>query len=176
MSKSIKRKRGGTSEATVAYGSPWAILAILAVAAALGAGFWAARRSRPASSTPVIPLVVAPASLKATNEVAVSVMRGAEAIMVTVELDFGAKIPSVAEALREIERRYEPKEGKERTFSIIEAFGEPADGKLKLSMRVSTEKQGKGWLIFRRTGQNTDLAVKCYTQINLNPPEHHRWN
>src|SRR5688572_18207726 len=37
-----------------------------------------------------------------TNEVA-------QAIMVTVELDFGGKPPSIKDALKEIERSYEPK-------------------------------------------------------------------
>lgn len=90
---------------------------------------------------------------KTTNEVAKISLHAAEAVMVTVELDFGATIPSVAEAMLEIERRYEPKDGSGRTFAIIEAFGEPDHGKLRLSMRVSTEKEGGGSLVFRRTGE-----------------------
>jgi hypothetical protein len=79
----------------------------------------------------------------------------AQAIMVTVELDFGAKPPSLAQALREIERRYEPDDGQGRTFAIIEAYGEPTtDGKLHISMHVSAEKPGLGALVFRRTGEN----------------------
>ena len=75
--------------------------------------------------------------------------------MVTVELDFGAKPPSIAQALREIERRYEPDDGQGRTFAIIDAYGEPTpDGKLHISMHVSTEKPGVGALVFRRTGEN----------------------
>jgi len=63
------------------------------------------------------------------------------AVMVTVELDFGAKPPSIAQALHEIERRYEPDDGQGRTFAIIEAYGEPTtDGKLHISMHVSAEK------------------------------------
>lgn len=153
MSKRTKQKQAGTSQKKSFSGFPVAVLVILAVAVAGGGAFRAVRRSPPASPSSVVPVAVVPAASKPTNEVPVSVMRGAEAVMVTVELDFGPKIPLVAEALREIERRYEPKEGTERTFAIIEAFGEPAGGKLKLSMRVSTEKQGKGWLIFRRTGE-----------------------
>jgi hypothetical protein len=79
----------------------------------------------------------------------------AQAIMVTVELDFGAKPPSIAEALREVERRYEPDDGQGRTFAIIEAYGEPTtNGKLHISMHVSAEKPGVGALIFRRTGES----------------------
>ena len=79
----------------------------------------------------------------------------AQAMMVTVELDFGAKPPSIAQALHEIERRYEPDDGQGRTFAIIEAYGEPTtDGKLHISMHVSAEKPGIGTLVFRRTGES----------------------
>ena len=78
----------------------------------------------------------------------------AQAVMVTVDLDFGKKLPSIAEALRDVERRYEPEDGVGRTFSIIEAFGEPTpEGKLRVSMKVSTEKPGIGALVFKRTGE-----------------------
>src|SRR2546426_9052789 len=45
------------------------------------------------------------------------VMEVARAVMVTVELDFGTPMPSVADALRQIERRYEPDDGHDRTFA-----------------------------------------------------------
>src|SRR2546422_10575172 len=65
-------------------------------------------------------------------------MRAGEALMVTVELDFGPKIPKIPEALNQIERRYVPDDGKGRTFAILDAYGEPtADHKLHLSMHVS---------------------------------------
>jgi hypothetical protein len=81
-------------------------------------------------------------------------MEVAQAIMVTVELDFGSPPPTIAEALKQIERHYEPADGKGRTFAILDAYGEPmADGKLHISMHVSTEKLGVGALIFRRTGE-----------------------
>ncbi|MGA2222294.1 MAG: hypothetical protein ABSH21_11085 [Verrucomicrobiia bacterium] len=80
-------------------------------------------------------------------------MEVAQSVMVTVELDFGAKPPSIAQALREIERRYQPDDGQGRTFAILDAYGEPTtDGKLHISMHVSTEKPGLGALVFRRTG------------------------
>jgi len=78
----------------------------------------------------------------------------AQAVMVTVELDFGAKMPSIAAALLDIERHYQPDDGKGRTFAILDAYGEPPPtGKLHMSMHVSTEKPGLGSLIFKRTGE-----------------------
>ena len=74
--------------------------------------------------------------------------------MVTVELDFGPKIPKIPEALNQIERRYVPDDGKGRTFAILDAYGEPtADHKLHLSMHVSAEKPGMASFTFRRTGE-----------------------
>jgi len=73
--------------------------------------------------------------------------------MVTAELDFGPKIPTIAEALRQVERRYQPDDGQGRTFAVLDAYGEPTpDGKLHISMHVSSEKPGGGQLIFKRTG------------------------
>lgn len=75
----------------------------------------------------------------------------AQAVMVTVELDFGGKPPSIKDALREIERHCQPDDGVGRTFSILEAYGEStADQKLHMSMHVSAEKPGLGTLIFRK--------------------------
>jgi len=86
-------------------------------------------------------------------EAAGGTMEVAEAVMVTVELDFGLKIPSIAEALRAVDRQYQPADGQGRTFAILDAYGEPtADGKLHISMHVSSEKPGRGALVFRRTG------------------------
>ncbi|MSU57783.1 MAG: hypothetical protein EXS35_06305 [Pedosphaera sp.] len=78
-----------------------------------------------------------------------------EAVMVTVELDFGTRVPGIAEALRDVERQHTPDDGKGRVFAILDAYGGPsADGKkLHLSMHVSTEKPGVGRLVFRRTGE-----------------------
>jgi hypothetical protein len=91
------------------------------------------------------------ASAQETNLPTIEV---AQAVMVTVELSFGKSPPSIADALRDIERRYEPEDGRGRTFAILDAYGEPtADGKLHISMHVSTEKPGIGSLVFRRTGE-----------------------
>jgi len=78
-----------------------------------------------------------------------------QAIMVTVELDFGPHVPTIAEALRDVERRHQPDDQNGRVFAILDAYGEPtADGKkLHISMHVSTEKPGVGTLVFRRTGE-----------------------
>jgi len=78
----------------------------------------------------------------------------AQAVIVTVELDFGGQIPAIAEAIQQIERGYEPDDGVGRTFAILDAYGEPTpDGKLHMSMHVSSEKPGKGTLKFKRTGE-----------------------
>ena len=99
-----------------------------------------------------------------------------QAVMVTVELDFGPTIPSIAEALREVERRYKPDDGRGRTFAILDAYGEPtATGKLHMSMHVSSEKPGVGALVFRRTGEvlwqsriiTTNPAASSFTGKNL---------
>jgi hypothetical protein len=82
-------------------------------------------------------------------------MTVAQAVMVTVELDFGGPPPAIGDAIRQIERGYEPDDGVGRTFAILDAYGEPtADGrKLHMSMHVSSEKPGKGTLKFKRTGE-----------------------
>ncbi len=81
-------------------------------------------------------------------------MNVAQAVMVTVELDFGGQIPTIAEAIRQIERGYAPEDGAGRTFAILDAYGEPApSGKLHMSMHVSSEKPGMGTLKFKRTGE-----------------------
>jgi len=78
----------------------------------------------------------------------------AQAVMATVELDFGGTVPTVAAALLDIERRYQPDDGKGRTFAILDAYGEGTwTGKLHVSMHVSAEKPGIGSLIFKRTGE-----------------------
>jgi len=81
-------------------------------------------------------------------------MEVAKAVMVTVELDFGSQVPSIAEALTQIERRYQPDDGQGRTFAVLDAYGERTpEGKLHMSMHVSSEKPGGGQLIFKRTGE-----------------------
>ncbi len=79
-----------------------------------------------------------------------------KAVMVTVELNFGGRVPSIAEAITQVERCYKTDDGTNtRTFAILDAYGEPTpDGKLlHMSMHVSSEKPGIGMLIFKRTGE-----------------------
>jgi hypothetical protein len=124
---------------------PWlAVLAALIVGAAVT---FVVYRFRPQGE-----VVAAADQSIATN---LPTMEVAQAIMVTVELDFGPKVPTIAEALTDIERRYQPEDGQGRTFAILDTYGEPtADGKkLHMSMHVSSEKPGKGALVFKRTGQ-----------------------
>lgn len=125
-----------------------------------------ATRSQPQPPQPATPTPLAPAANtnaaapapdpKATAKTLpkMETMEVAKAVMVTVELDFGPKVPTIAEALRDVERRYAPEDGQGRTFTILDAYGEPtSDGKLHMSMHVSSEKPGAGSLIFRRTGE-----------------------
>lgn len=90
-----------------------------------------------------------------TNVAVGATMPVNQAVMVTVELDFGPRVPGVAEALTQIERRSQPADGRGRTFAILDAYGGPTpDGKqLHLSMHVSAEKPGLATLIFRPTGR-----------------------
>ena len=96
-----------------------------------------------------------------TNEVA-------QAVMVTVELDFGPSIPSIAEALRFIERRHEPADGVGRVFAILDAYGEPTPDrkKLHMSMHVSMEKPGIGSLLFSKNREVLWKSKVLRTQMN----------
>lgn len=141
----------------------WAVTVIGSVGLALGPGSelaaaptaettisQAASGTNPAASPAAAPRVQP--AVSPTN--ALPVLEINRAIMVTVELDFGPKVPSIAEGLREVERRSQPDDGQGRTFAILDAYGEPTpQGKLHMSMHVSTEKPGVGALVFRRTGQ-----------------------
>ena len=130
-----------------------------AIAAAVVVTMRANRSDRPAktvqnanASAPVAPTAPEPAQPAPPSEL-VS-MDVAKAVMVTVELDFGPKVPSIAEALTQVERRYQPDDGQGRTFAVLDAYGEPTpDGKLHMSMHVSSEKPGAGQLVFKRTGE-----------------------
>ncbi len=115
----------------------------------------ASRGSASAASAPAGPQAPSAAPAGTTipaNEIVQ--MEINKAVMVTVELDYGGKPPSIAEAMRDIERRSQPLDGQGRTFAILDAYGEPTpDGKLHLSMHVSSEKPGIGSLYFKRTGE-----------------------
>jgi hypothetical protein len=92
-----------------------------------------------------------PAQTKDNSEL--TTMDVAKAVMVTVEEDFG-KNATIASALQQVERRYKPDDGTGRTFAILDAYGETMpDGKVHMSMHVSSEKAGTAQLIHKKTGK-----------------------
>jgi hypothetical protein len=105
---------------------------------------------RPQKTHDAKPQTAKAPAMTSTNEIN-------QAVMVTVDLDFGPDAsgsPTIAAALPEIERRYEPADGSGRTFAILDAYGQATpENKLRVSMHVSAEKVGKGSLVFRRTGE-----------------------
>lgn len=129
-----------------------AMIVMLAVASALfyRTFFNNKKSGKPAGAQPsAIASVAPPAASSDPNK-----MNIAQAVMVTEELDFGQPVPTIAQALNEIERGYAPDDGQGRTFAVLDAYGEPTpDGKLHISMHVSSEKPGTGFLRFKRTGK-----------------------
>ena len=136
----------------------WLIIVMVLAAAITATTFRPSRSGSPASGAgqPAAGAAVAtytfqPSLLAETNLTPLEV---AHSVMVTVLLDFDGQPPSLAEALKQVERQYAPESGTERTFAILDAFGQPApSGKLQLSMHVSSERPGAGALIFQRTGE-----------------------
>ena len=125
--------------------------AFLALLVLWGCGTGDPPKQQPASAAAPKPV---PAQEQPKSASELVTMDVAKAVMVTVELDFGSKVPSIAQALTEVERRYQPDDGQGRTFSVLDAYGEATpDNKLHMSMHVSSEKPGLGWLIFKRTGE-----------------------
>ncbi len=130
-----------------------AILVLVLAVLSLVAGLFALTRKPSSPVPPAWDGGLASSAPAATNEM--STMDVNQAVMVTVELDFSGPPPSIAEAIKEIERRHQPDSGTGRVFAILDAYGEPTpDGKkLHMSMHVSSEKPGIGSLVFKRTGQ-----------------------
>jgi hypothetical protein len=130
--------------------------AFLYVAAALIAAVAAtiALKRPPRAVDAAVPAPVRSTGLD-TNVSMTSTIEINQAVMVTVDLNFGdGPLPTIAEALTQIERRYESAEGAGRTFAILDAYGGPTkENKLRMSMHVSAEKVGGGNLVFRRTGK-----------------------
>ena len=122
----------------------WGVLLALAVGAGIA---FAVYRSKPATAS-----IQADSATTTTN---LPTMEVATALMITEELDFGGTVPTIAEAIKQIERRSEPEDGRGRTFAVLAAYGQPTpDGKrLHMSMHVSSEKPGKAALIFKPTGK-----------------------
>jgi hypothetical protein len=160
------RRDGAQSVSPQANLGRWLPVAgILIVAVVAAVIILAVRASRTSSSSKTLPppqaaapaptpapaVIPAPTTSSASELVTMDV---AKAVMVTVELDFGGKVPSIAEALTQIERRYQPDDGQGRTFAVLDAYGETTpDGKLHMSMHVSSEKPGGGQLIFKKNGE-----------------------
>lgn len=158
MAKSSNKNRRSESHrnnATPQNGlKKWVLILGVVVAAAIVA-IALLQRDKQTNPQPIAP-APAPTSTpdQPTPASELVTMDVAKAVMVTAELDFGPKIPSVAEAITQIERRYQPDDGQGRTFAVLDAYGEPtADGKLHISMHVSSEKPGGGQLIFKKTGE-----------------------
>ncbi|HKQ06753.1 MAG TPA: hypothetical protein VJ464_16585 [Blastocatellia bacterium] len=105
--------------------------------------------------TPAAPATPAPATPPAQGgEPETATMEVNKAVMVTEELDLGKPVPSIPQGLAQIERRYRPDDGVGRTFAVLDAYGEPTpDGKLHISMHVSSEKPGLAELVFKPTGR-----------------------
>src|SRR5262249_21157715 len=75
---------------------------------------------------------------------------------------------TIAEALTQVERKYQPDDRRGRTFAILDAYGEPTpQAKLHMSMHVSTEKPGTASLVFRPTGKVL-WASQIVTGTNTN--------
>jgi len=109
----------------------------------------ASKTAAPASPTPApaAPSAQGPGPETQTMEVN-------KAVMVTEELDLGKPVPTIPQGLQQIERRYKPDDGVGRTFAVLDAYGEPTpDGKLHISMHVSSEKPGIAELVFKPTGR-----------------------
>jgi hypothetical protein len=161
MAKKSKRESAGKTNAPVqsASGRKWlapAAIALMLAAAAAIFFYGQSRRNGAQRNTAIGNLSASPPrQTTASAQPELVRMNVAQAVVVTVELDFGGRVPTIAEAIPEIERGYAPDDGVGRTFSILDAFGEPTpDGKLlHMSMHVSSEKPGLGYLKFKRTGK-----------------------
>lgn len=165
MSKRKKNERREAGARRAPERRPWlapvAGLIALACVAALIAAYANRDRPAPAATVPAsgslpsnAPPAAPPAAPAGSVPEPTETMEVAKAVVVAAELDFGGRVPSVAEALTQIERRSKPDDGRGRTFAVLDADGWPTpDGKLHLQMHVSSEKPGIGSLVFRRTGE-----------------------
>jgi len=176
MNDMSSKRKSNSKFAPIAIPNRWRVARVAVVistlALASAAAVLLAQKSHPTNQT-------SKGTASATNAPAPAVMPTMginQAVMVTVELDFGPTIPTIAQALGEVERRHQPDDGVGRTFAIIDAYGEPTPtGKLHMSMHVSSEKAGIGALVFRRTGEvlwqsrivSTNAAAKTFTGKNL---------
>jgi hypothetical protein len=150
----------------------WLVIGIIAILAAVGVVYVVVNKDK--SPTPIANVPIAPATPPPVTAAAnanstpppatpppnssaanpeVTNMDVAKAVMVTVEEDFG-KGATIASALKQVERRFKPDDGVGRTFAILDAYGETMpDGKVHMSMHVSSEKPGMAQLIHKKTGK-----------------------
>lgn len=113
----------------------------------IGAALWMATMSAGRADQPAS--VPAPKPLPEVYN-----MESAQAVMVTVEVDPAKDDPTIEGALRQVERRHRPDDGKGRVFAILDAYGDrKPDGKLHMSMHLSSEKPGTGELVYKPTGE-----------------------
>ena len=77
-----------------------------------------------------------------------------ESVMVTIEENFGPSVKTIADALAMIERRYQPFDKQGRTFAVLDAYGNKMpDGRMHISMHISSEKAGGAQLVLKTTGK-----------------------
>lgn len=164
MSKKKKQPQAAATATTTAPAGidskqVLAIGAMILMVSAAAAIFYRTFSTPAKPATTAAPVAAAaspaqPAAPPVTDPAAPNKMNIAQAVMVTEELDFGQPVPTIAQALLEIERGYVPDDGVGRTFAMLDAYGEPTpDGKLHISMHISSEKPGTGFLRFKRTGK-----------------------
>ncbi len=147
----------------------WRAIILTALLTLWGCGHNAPPKQQTASPAPQQPAPAKTAE-QTTPPSDLVTMDVAKSVMVTVELDFGKKIPTIAEALTQVERKYQPDDGQGRTFAVLDAYGEPTpDGKLHMSMHVSSEKPGGGQLVFKRTGEVLWRAKINPTSMPIQP-------
>jgi len=125
------------------------LVAVLALTACSGA-------STATNTTPTNPAPAATPAAQNTGALpAEEHLETAKAVMVTVELDYGPAGATIAQAVRDVERRSEATGAPgARTFAVLDAYGERSpDGKLHMSMHVSAERPGRASLVWKKTGQ-----------------------
>jgi hypothetical protein len=158
MSKQQKKARSGKSSRLGEVNRRerlglWAAALGIAIVAAAGVVLVSMRQRDLRRASPVN-ASAAPSNAPVVANPELSSSEVAQALMVTVDLDFGGHAPAFKDALNQIERRHQPADGIGRTFSMLDAYGETnANGRLHISMHLSMEKPGIGSLIFRRTGE-----------------------
>ena len=113
-----------------------------------------AAQTAPATQKPVTAPAATPVAASSKPLPELVNMEVAKAGMVTVELDYGAQPVTIPQALADVQRVYGPDDKQGRTFAILDAYGEPTpDGKLHMSMHISSEKPGTAQLVWKRTGE-----------------------